>query len=234
MHFSAPFSRGCGSTFDKLYTCHASLSTILQRVLQHFRQAVHLLFRPRSPVAAALELESAAPPMDLDRPSRLGSSPVPRLPLPNLSTYTLPPLESRESAQDTSNLEDSRERDGSVTPAASPADASAAKVADPTGKDRPSKPVAIAEDATDASDNSERGRKAFSIIPAEGVTLQGTRDEDEWSAKTDIVTEFEAAGADTTSSWPLQGPQEQQEWPVEGEFTAFNGGQSTRLICELF
>lgn len=83
--------------------------------------------------------------MDLDRPSRLGSSPVPRLPLPNLgvsnlSTYTVPPRERSESAQDASNLDESREKGGFVTLAASPADASAAKVADPIGKDRPSTP----------------------------------------------------------------------------------------------
>ncbi len=172
--------------------------------------------------------------MDLDRSSRLGSSPIPRLPLPNLSTYTLPPLDSSEFAQGTFNPEDSRGRDGSVTLAASPADASAAKVADTVGKDRPSKPVAIAADATSASNDSERGRKASSIIPAEVLTLQGTRDETVWPGKTDIVTQSEAANADTKSSGPPQGPQEQQEWPIEGDFTAFNGGQSTRLICELF
>ncbi|KAL0051815.1 hypothetical protein WJX82_002647 [Trebouxia sp. C0006] len=178
--------------------------------------------RPRSPVAAALELESAAPPMDLDRPSRLGSSPVPRLPLPNLgvsnlSTYTVPPRESSESAQDASNLNESREKGGFVTLAASPADASAAKVADPIGKDRPSTPVAIAEDATSASENLDRGREASSITPSEVLTLQGTRDENELSAKTDTVTESEAAGADSKSSGPLQEPQQQQEWPVKGQ-----------------
>ncbi len=172
--------------------------------------------------------------MDLDRPSRLGSPPVPRLPLPSLSTYTLPPLESRESAQDTSNLEDSREKDGSATPAASPADASAAKVADLTDKDRLSKPVTNAEDATSASSDLERDRKASGTTSIEVPTLQGTRDEDQWSAKTDIVPQSEAAGADSKSSGPPQGPQEQQEWPVKGDFSAFNGGQSTRLICELF
>ena len=197
-------------------------------MLQHSRQTVHLLYRPRSPVAAGLELESAAPPMDLDRSSRLGSSPVPRLPLPNLSTYTLLPLESSESAQDTFNIEDSREKDGSVTLAASPADASAAKVAEPTDKDRPS--VSTAEDATSARNDLER-REASSIISAEVLTLQGTRDENEWSAKTNIVTESEAAGADSKSSGLLQGPQEQQEWPVEGDFSAIHGGESTRLMC---
>lgn len=189
-----------------------------------------MLYRPRSPVAAGLELESAAPPMDLDRSSRLGSSPVPRLPLPNLSAYTLPPLESSESAQDTSNLEDSWEKDSSVTAAAFPADASAAKIPDPTGKDRSSQPVSTAENATDASDDSQRGREASSITSAEVSTLQGTRDEHESSAKTDIVTQSEAAGADTTSSGPLQGPQEQQEWPVEGDFSAFKDRDGTKLM----
>ncbi|KAL0034861.1 hypothetical protein WJX77_010604 [Trebouxia sp. C0004] len=173
--------------------------------------------RPRSPVAAGLELESAAPPVDLDRSSRLGSSPLPHLPLPNLSTYTLPPLESSESAQDTFNLEDSREKDGSVTLATSPADTSAASVADLTDKDRLSKPASNAEDATDAGDILERGRAASSITPAEVLTLQGSRDESGWSAKTDMVTQSEAAGPDSTSSGPLQGPQEQQERPVEGQ-----------------
>ncbi|KAL0028659.1 hypothetical protein WJX79_008659 [Trebouxia sp. C0005] len=171
--------------------------------------------RPRSPVAAALELESAAPPMDLDRSSRLGSSPVPHLPLPNLSTYTVPPVESSESAQDTSSLEDSREKDGSVKLAASPADASPDKVANLTDQDRPSKPVSTAEDATDVNDDPERGREASSITPSEVLAWQGTRDESESSAKTDTVTESEAAGADTTSSGPLQGPQDQQ--PVAGQ-----------------
>ena len=189
-----------------------------------------MLYRPRSPVAAGLELESAAPPMDLDRSSRLGSSPVPRLPLPNLSAYTLPPLESSESAQDTSNLEDSWEKDSSVTAAAFPADASAAKVPDPTGKDRSSQPVSTAENATDASDDSQRGREASSITSAEVSTLQGTRDEHESSAKTDIVTLSEAAGADTTSSGPLQGPQEQHEWPVEGDFSASEDRDGTKLM----
>ena len=191
-----------------------------------------MLYRPRSPVAAGLELESAAPPMDLDRSSRLGSSPVPRLPLPNLSAYTLPPLESSESAQDTSNLEDSWEKDSSVTAAAFPADASAAKIPDPTGKDGPSKPVSTAEDATDASDDSERGREASSKSSTEVSTLQGTRDEHAHgsSAKTDIVTQSEATGADTKSSGPLQGPQEQQEWPVEGDFSAFEDRDGTKLM----
>ena len=168
--------------------------------------------------------------MDLDRSSRLGSSPVPRLPLPNLSAYTLPPLESSESAQDTSNLEDSWEKDNSVTAAAIPADASAAKIPDPTGKDRSSQPVSTAENATDASDDSQRGREASSITSAEVSTLQGTRDEHESSVKTDIVTQSEAAGADTTSPGPLQGPQEQQEWPVEGDFSAFEDRDGTKLM----
>ncbi len=159
--------------------------------------------------------------MDLDRSSRLGSSPVPRLPLPDLSAYALPPLESSESAQDTSNLEDSREKDGSVTLAASPVDASAAKVADLTDKDRPSKPVSTAENATNASNDLERGGKASSTTSVEVLPLPGTRDENEWSVETDIVTESEAAGADTKSSGPPEEPQEQQEWPVKGDFSAF-------------
>ncbi len=162
--------------------------------------------------------------MDLDRSSRFGSSPIPRLPLPNLSAYTLPPLERSESAQDTSSLENSRQKDGSVPLATSPADASAAKVADPSGKDGSSKPVASAEDATSASSDLERDRKASSITEAKVVALQGTRDENEWSAKTDIKTESEAAGADSKSSGPLQIPQEQQEWPVKGDFSALDGG----------
>lgn len=203
-------------------------STNTAQTVRDTAQTVHLLYRPRSPVTAALELESAAPPMDLDRSSRLGSSSVPRLPLPSLSTYTVPPLESSESAQDTSKLEDSREKDGSATPAASPAYASAAKVADLTDKDRLSNPVTNAEDATSVSSDLERNRKASSTTSVEVLPLPGIREETEWSAKTDIVTESEVVGADSKSSGLLQGPQEEQEWPVEGDFPAVNGGESTR------
>lgn len=151
--------------------------------------------RPRSPVTAGLELESAAPPVDLERRSPFRASPDPPLHLLHSDAT---------AAVDTRN---SKEAEGGDSPAA--VAEPIANVAKPARLLSQPDPAASGEDVALENGGTQGGVKSSGMV-SEGVPASpGTADE----LQVDSMTE----GADDKLSRHFMAPQEQPELPSEGE-----------------
>lgn len=153
--------------------------------------------RPRSPVTAGLELESAAPPVDLERRSPFRASPDPRLHL-LLTDVT--------ASVHTCNSKEAEGGDSSAT-VAEPI-ASVAKPARLLSQPD----LALSDEGVALGNGSIQGGPKSSSMALGGVPASpGTADE------LSLQAGSMAGGVDGKLSRHLMEPQEQQELPREGE-----------------